>query len=153
MDRTSPVRDVMQTDVLTFAPDDSVDDSMRKLVDQGVRAAPVVDGDGTVVGVLSDADLIVQETQLHYPTLIAILGGTIELGHKRFEEELKKTLASTVRDVMTADPITCREDDTIERAATLLHDNDIAVLPVVRGGKLAGVIDRTAVLRAILGSR
>ena len=153
MDRSSPVRDVMQTNALTFGPADGVEESMRKLVDLGVRAAPVVDAEGNVVGVLSDADLIVQETQLHFPTLIAILGGTIELGHKRFEEDLTKALASTVGEVMTADPVTCREDDTIEHAATLLHDNDVAVLPVVRDRELVGVIDRTAVLRAILGSR
>jgi len=152
MDRNTPVRELMATDVLTFAPTDNVETSMRALVDAGVRAAPVIDADRNVVGVLSDADLIVQETKLHFPTLITILGGTIEIGHKRFDEEVRRALGSTVADVMSGKPITCSEDDTVEQAATIMHDHDVAVLPVLRDGKLVGVIDRTAVLRAILGS-
>jgi len=105
------------------------------------------------VGVLSDADLIVQETTLHFPTLITILGGTIEIGHKRFDEEVRRALGSTVADVMSDKPITCNDDDTVEHAATIMHDHDVAVVPVLHDGKLAGVIDRTAVLRAILGSQ
>jgi CBS domain-containing protein len=143
----------MATDVLTFAPTDNVEDSMRKLVDAGVSAAPVVDADGAVVGVLSDGDLIVQETKLHFPTLITILGGTIELGHKRFDEELSKALGSTVAEVMSDDPISVDDTDTIEQAATILHDKNLAMLPVLHDGKLVGTIDRTAVLRAILGSQ
>ncbi len=88
MDRNSPVRDIMTTDVLTFGPDDGVEQAMRTLLDRNIDAAPVVDEDGKVVGVLSNGDLIVQESELHFPTVMTFLGGTIEFGHKHFEEEL-----------------------------------------------------------------
>ena len=52
---------------------------MQRLVDRGVDGAPVVDAAGTVVGMLSTGDLIVQETQLHFPTVISFLGGHVEL--------------------------------------------------------------------------
>jgi CBS domain-containing protein len=150
MDRSSPVRDLMNTDALTFAPTDNVETAMRALLEKGVSAAPVVGPDGTVVGVLSDADLIVQESQLHFPTVLSILGASIELGHKRFDEDLQKALGATVAEVMSDDPVTVSEDDTVEDAATLMHDEDLASLPVLRDGKLAGVITRRDVLRAIL---
>jgi CBS domain-containing protein len=153
MDRSSPVRDLMSTDVVSFSAADNVEGAMRTMVEKGLSAAPVVDPDGTVIGVLSDADLIVQESNLHFPTLLSVLGASIEIGHKRFEEDLQKALGSTVGEVMSDEPVTCTEDDTVEEAATLMHDRDVAQLPVVRDGRLVGVISRTDVLRAILGSR
>jgi CBS domain-containing protein len=153
MDRSSPVRDLMSTDVVSFSADDNVESAMRVMVDKGLSAAPVVDSDGAVIGVLSDADLIVQESNLHFPTLLSVLGASIEIGHKRFEEDLQKALGSTVGEVMSDEPAVCTEDDTVEQAATLMHDHDVAQLPVVRDGKLVGVISRTDVLRAILRSR
>jgi CBS domain-containing protein len=152
MNRSSPVSEIMHTDVLTFGPDDPVEDAMRALVDGGLDAAPVTDADGTVLGVLSSTDLIVQETQLHFPTLLSFLGASIEIGHKRFEEELSKALGSKVSDVMTPKPVTCLESDTVEMVATLMHDHDMAQIPVVLAGRLVGIVTRNDVLRAILST-
>jgi CBS domain-containing protein len=152
MSRDTPVRDVMSTEVLTFAPDDNVRDAMAALVDRSIDAAPVVDGSGAVVGMLSTGDLIVQETQLHFPTVISLLGATLELpsSQKHFEDDLRKALGGTVEDVMSGDPVVCGEDDSIERAATLMHENDVSRLPVVRDGRLVGIVSRTDVLRVVL---
>ena len=79
MPRSTPVSNVMTTDVLTFRPDDNVGEAMSRLVDRGVDGAPVVDADGAVVGMLSTGDLIVQETELHVPTVISMFGATLEL--------------------------------------------------------------------------
>jgi len=153
MDRSSAVREVMSTDLVTLSPDDNVESAMRALVERGLSAAPVIDANREVVGVLSDADLIVQESKLHFPTLLSVLGASIELGHRRFDEELHKALGSTVAEVMESHPIVCDESDTVEQVATLMHDHDLALVPVVKAGKLVGVVTRTDVLRAILGSR
>lgn len=142
----------MHTDVLAVGPDDPVEDAMRALVNGNLDAAPVTDADGMVVGMLSNTDLIVQETQLHYPTLLSFLGASIEIGHKRFDEELSKALGSKVGEVMTAKPVTCVESDTVEAVATLMHDSDISRVPVVRDGRLVGIVSRNDILRAILSS-
>src|SRR5687767_489534 len=106
MPRDVKVRQVMTTDVLTFAPDEPVQDAMRRLVDAGVDGAPVV-GDGRVVGMLSSGDLIVQESQLHYPTVTTLFGGLIELpgDKRRFEEELHKAVGASVGEVMDDEPV------------------------------------------------
>ena len=140
----------MTTDVLTFGPDDGVEQAMRLLLDRDVDAAPVVDDKGAVVGLLSNGDLIVQESELHFPTVMTFLGGTFEFGHKHFEEELRRALGSKVSEVMTTDPVVCEDGDTIERAATLMHEHEVSRLPVVRDGRLVGIISRNDVLRAIV---
>lgn len=153
MDRDTPAREIMTTDVLTFRPDDKVEAAMRAMVDRNVDAAPVVDEAGRLVGMLSNSDLIVQESELHFPTVLSFLGATIEIGHKHFEEDLRKALGSKVSDVMEAKAVTITPDDTVERAATLMHEKDVSRLPVVSDGKLVGIVSRNDVLRAILASR
>jgi len=152
MPRNTPLSEVMTTEVLTFSPDDNVGDAMRTLVDRRIDGAPVVDGDGTVVGVLSTGDLIVSESRLHFPTIIELFGATLELpsSKRKFEEDLRRTLGSTVAEVMSTDPITVDVDDTVEAAATLLHRHDIARLPVIGPSGLVGIVSRVDILREIL---
>jgi CBS domain-containing protein len=155
MPRSVPVRDVMTTDVVTFSPDDTVRDAMRVLVDRGVDAGPVIDADRRVVGMLSTGDLIVQDAQLHVPTVISLFGAYLELPsqHRHFEEDISKALGATVAEVMADEIVTCSPDDTIERAATLMHEEDLSRLPVVDGdGRLVGLIARGDIVRAIVAS-
>ena len=135
---------------VTVSPGDGVEPAMRMLVDHDIDAAPVVDGDSVVVGLLSNTDLIVRESRLHFPTLLSFLGASIEIGHKRFNDELTSALSSTVQEVMTTNPVTATESATVEEVATLMHDHDIGQVPIVREGRLVGVVSRNDVLRAIL---
>ena len=152
---TIPVRQVMTTDVLTFFPGESVAEAMQKLVDRGVDAGPVVDGLGRPVGMLSTSDLIVRKSKIHMPTVITILGATLEWPSekKQFDEDIEKKLGGTVDEVMGKDPVTCSPDDSVEDAATIMHDSDVSRIPVVEDGKLVGIIARGDVLRAIVESR
>lgn len=151
MSRKTPVSEVMTTEVLTFGPDDNVGDAMRTLVDRGIDGAPVVD-DGSVVGMLSTGDLIVQESRLHFPTVISVLGATLELpsAQRHFDDDLRRALGSTVAEVMHRDPVTVGSDDTVEEAATLMHDHDVSRLPVVGDAGLVGIVARVDILRAII---
>ena len=152
MSSESPVRDVMTTDVVTFALHEPIVEAMQRLVDNDVDGGPVLDESGKVVGMLSTGDLIVQESQLHAPTVINILGGLFELpgSRKKFERELEQAVAVDVEDAMTANPVTCGPDDTVEWAATLMHDNDLSRVPVVEGDRLVGIVARGDVLRALI---
>jgi len=152
MSRQSPVSQIMTTEVLTFSPDDNVGEAMQSMVDHEVDGAPVVDSAGAVVGILSTADLIVGETKLHFPAVIVFLNATLELpsSKKAFDDDLRKTLGSTVGEVMAANPITVDATDTVEAAATLMHKHDISRLPVVDNSGMVGIISRTDILREIL---
>lgn len=152
MPRPTLVREVMTTDVLTFGPDEPVEDAYRRLSDRGVDGAPIVDGDGDVVGMLTTGDLLVQETKLHYPTVVSLFNAYLELpsSHRKFEKELRKAVGASVADVMTAEVHACSPDDTLERAATLMHEHDVSRLPVTEGHRLVGLIARGDILRAVM---
>lgn len=152
MARSTPVSSVMTKDVLSFSPDDNVRAAMQQMVDRGIDGAPVLDAAGTVVGVLTSSDLIVQEAKLHFPTIVSILGATIERPREkeRFDKEMQKALGASVGEVMHRDAVTIGPDDTIEDAATLMHDHDVSRLPVVDDAGLVGIIGRNDILRAII---
>jgi CBS domain-containing protein len=148
-----PVRDVMSTEVVSFAPDEPVLQAAERMVESGVDAGPVVDDAGRVVGMLSTTDLIVRESRMHLPTVISILGATLELPSqkRKFDEDVEKALGSTVDEVMGDTPQTCGPDDTVETAATLMHEHDLSRLAVVdERGVLVGIIARGDILRAIV---
>jgi CBS domain-containing protein len=151
--RDFPVRDLMVSDVVTFAPDQNVQDAMRVLVGRSIGGAPVVDDDGRVVGVLSMADLIVEEARLHFPTIVNFFGVNVALPwHDReLDESVSKALGEYVHEVMTDKPATIASDATIEDVATLMHDKQVSRVPVVDDeGRLAGLITRSDILRAVV---
>jgi CBS domain-containing protein len=153
MPRTTLVRTVMTTDVLTFRPADSVDAAAKALSDRRIGGAPVVDENNRVVGLLEDDDLIVQDSKLHFPTVISVLGAYIELPSQvsRFEAELRKAVGATVGDVMDAGPPTCGPDDTLETVATAMHEHDLSRMPVIdEDGVLVGIVARGDLVRAIV---
>jgi CBS domain-containing protein len=151
MSRQSPVSDYMTTEVLTFAPDDRVAEAMRTMVERGIDGAPVVDEQGAVVGMLSTDDLIVPEGKLHFPLVIELLGVGLQVPRGRhFDDDLRRALASTVGELMQEDPVSIEPDDTLEAAATLLHERRVSRLPVVGPSGLVGLISRVDVLRSVL---
>ena len=152
MPRDTLVRDVMTTEVLTFKPEDKVQAAAEAMAKRSIGGAPVVDGDGKVVGMLRDDDLIVSDVRLHAPTVISVLGAYLELpsSASRFDKEVRKAVGATVADVMTENPETCGEDATVEEVATILHEHNLSRLPVVRDDKLVGIVARGDILKEIV---
>jgi CBS domain-containing protein len=152
--RDTLVRDVMTTDVLLFTPEDGVQDAYERLTERGIDGGPVVDGEGQVVGMLSTDDLLVQETRLHYPTVVSLFGAYLELpsAHRRFEKELRKAVGAFVGDVMTTPAITCSPADSLEQVATIMHEHELSRLAVVDGGRLVGIVARGDILKAVMGA-
>lgn len=154
MPRDATVASAMTTEVLSLLGDATVETAMRTMVDRGIDGAPVLDGDGRVVGMLTTSDLIVRESRLHFPTVVSILSVTVEVPGRHFDDDVQKALGATVAEVMNPEPVTVRASDTIEQAATLMHDHDVSRLPVVDAdGRLVGIVARSDILRSILADR
>ena len=149
MPATTPVSAVMSRDVVTLRPDQSVEEAADVLAGKAIGAAPVVDADGKLVGLLRDEDLIVSEARLHVPTVISFLGADLVLPSSlhRFEHELKKAAGSSVGDVMITEFPVAKPDDTLDGLAAEMHDRDITHVPVVDGGKLVGIVARGDLVR------
>ena len=151
--RDLPVRDLMVTEVVTFRPEDNVQDAMRAMVGRGIHGAPVIDDGRHVVGVLTIGDLIVEEARLHFPTIVNLFGVNVAIPwhDKELDHSVAKALGEFVHEVMTENPVTTHADDTVEDAATVMHDKQVSRLPVVDGaGRLVGLITRMDILRAMV---
>jgi CBS domain-containing protein len=94
----------------------------------------------------------VKESRLHWPTVVAILGASIELKPRGFDESLEKALGSKVSDVMSRPAIVVEASATVEDAATLMSDERIARLPVVEDGRLVGIVSRVDILRGMISA-
>jgi CBS domain-containing protein len=151
MPTSVPVRTVMTTDVLTLRPEQSVREAASALLANDVDAAPVVDARGYLVGMLSTGDLVAQETEVHAPPAIALLGVVIPLrSASHFEAELHKVPGSTVGEVMTADPVTTSPDATIGEAAAAMTARGVSRLPVLEQDRVVGIVSRADVVRVLL---
>jgi CBS domain-containing protein len=146
------VREIMDRDPVTVAPDTSVEDVVRLLGEHGLPGLPVVDAEGRCVGIVTEADLVLpdDEGDLHIPHYVNLFGGTVFLEPlSRFERRLRKAFASTAADMMTADPDTVGPETTVREAARKIHDTGHNRLPVVEDGRLVGLVTRLDVLGAL----
>ena len=149
MPTSTPLRSVMSPDVVVLRPDQTLAEAADLLADHGIGAAPVVDDSGAVVGLLRDEDLLATEARLHVPTTIAILGVDFTLPSqvRRYDEELRQAIASTVGGAMETEFPHLGPDASIEDAATLMHESDVTHVVVVNAGKPIGIVARGDLVR------
>jgi CBS domain-containing protein len=148
------VREIMETDVATVRPEDTIESVLRTLRDHELPGIPVVNDGQRCVGIITEADLIMagEEEDLHLPHYFELFGGIVFLeSTKKFEERLRKATGSLARDLMTEDPITISPDATVEEAARVIARRKHNRLPVVEHGRLVGVVTRVDVLDALMG--
>ncbi|NLT06732.1 MAG: CBS domain-containing protein [Solirubrobacterales bacterium] len=148
------VRDIMEADTPTVAPEDSVEHVLAVMREHELPGVPVVNDGGRCVGIVTEADLVLPDDSgdLHLPHYVNIFGGTVFLEPlKRYEDRLRKAFASNAGDMMTEDPDTIDADETVEEAARLIHESGHNRLPVVEHGRFVGVVTRLDVLGALVG--
>lgn len=146
-------RDIMTPDPVTVSRDVTVTEAARIMSEKRVGALPVVDDKGSLVGLVSESDLIMQDVKVHFPTYLSLLGGYIFApgAADRFESALRKAVGATVADVMSVDPITVTPDALVTDVATLIIERDVARVPVVDGDVLVGIVSKSDIVRSLAG--
>ena len=146
--------EIMDADVPTVTREEDARRAIELLAQTDLGAIPVVDTEEKVVGIVSESDLVLseEESDLHLPHYLDIMGGIVFVGSmKGFEERLNKAFATNVRDLMTPDPVVASVDDTAEAVARKIADAHHNHLPVVDGdGRLAGMVTRADALAALV---
>lgn len=141
--------DVMTPTVITVDPQTSVQQLAVLLSERGISGAPVVDSSGNMIGIVSEGDL------LHRAEL-----GTEKRDERRrswwlehyasgLAQDYVKSHGRTVRDIMTRDVITVTEDASLADVAMLLETHRIKRVPVMRDGKIVGILSRANLVRAL----
>ncbi|VAX16972.1 hypothetical protein MNBD_NITROSPINAE03-801 [hydrothermal vent metagenome] len=144
-------KQIMTRNPYTVTPETTVRDLARKLTENNYSGAPVLDENGALIGVVTVSDLIFQRKKLHLPTVFTLFDSVITLGSQyEIDDQIKKMLGSTVSEIMTRDVITVDEDAQLEDIATIMSEQGRHFIPVVKDGQLAGVIDRSDIMKAIV---
>jgi CBS domain-containing protein len=142
-------KDLMTRDVLSVAPEASLKDVARALVERGISGLPVCDDAGRVLGVVSEADILFKERgRAERPD-----GLLAWLFEESSEAELAKTRARTAGEAMTAPAITIGPNRPAALAARLMIEQGVNRLPVVADdGTLLGIVTRADLVRAFTRS-
>ena len=141
-------RDIMTTPVVTAELETPVIEIARRLMERRISAMPVIDADGRVVGIVSEGDLMRWPQaggQRHTSWWLEMITASEERAR-----EYIKSHGRAARDVMTGNPITVEEEASLEEIATLLEKHRIKRVPVLREGKLVGIVSRANLLQGIV---
>jgi CBS domain-containing protein len=145
---------LMNADVPTVSPDDDARKAIDLLAKTDMGAIAVVDEDRKVVGIVSESDLVLsdEESDLHLPHYLNIMGGIVFVGSmKGFEKRLEKAFATEVSELMTADPVVVHDFEAADRVAKKIADFHHNHLPVVDSdGRFVGMVTRADALAALV---
>lgn len=143
-------KDIMTKAVVTVKPETSIEELSSLLVQNRISGVPVVDASGALYGIVTENDLISRNKRLHIPTVISFLDAAIYLeSSKKFEEAVRRLAATKVGDICVRKVITITEDTTVTDIATIMAEKKAYLLPVVKNGKVTGIVGKRDVVKAV----
>jgi CBS domain-containing protein len=142
--------DVMTKNVISVGPETPTRAVAKLLLDKGISAIPVVDEAGVALGMVSEGDLIRREIKI----LAASKAWWLEMlaeGEDLATEFLDylRTSDRPVREVMTTPVVTVAEDTPVQAIAEILQEHRIKRVPVLRNGRVVGIVSRADLVRAL----
>jgi CBS domain-containing protein len=139
--------EVMESHVVSVRPETTVCDVARELVARKISAVPVLEDDGKLVGIVSEGDLIRRVesgTERHRSWWLELLTTSEQLA-----TEYVKSHARYAGEVMTRQVVTVEEDTPLAKIAHLFEHHNIKRVPVVRNGKMVGIVSRLDLLHVL----
>ena len=142
-------KSIMSAPVVTIRPATPVRDAVRIMLDRHISGLPVVDDEGRLVGIVTEADLLPKEAQP--PVSEPLLGW---FGRSLWLERLvtghRKVEGRTVGEVMTHNVVTAEEETPVHVVASRMMRYGVNRLPIVRAGQVVGIVTRADVLKVFL---
>ncbi len=147
-----PAREFMETEPVSVQMDTPLAEVVRLFFRHRVRALPVVDSDGRLVGVVSERDLFPRKKGIPFSLekMVTLLGQPVD---KQQLTQHESAASTTVAETMSSNPVTITPETTIEDASMHMLDRRLSVLPVVEGNRLVGMVRRINLLQGIYGDR
>lgn len=144
-------REIMSRDVITVSPEEKVDTAARILLENKISGLPVVDANHRVVGIITEKDLIIRASELKVPFYITLFDSIIFLENPiRFNNDVKKYIATQVKDAMTRKVFVVEEDTPVDEIVEIMQKRAVNRVPVVRNDKLVGIITRNDILKTLV---
>ena len=147
-------RDLMTRDVVAVSPETPARNVAKVLLDGRISAVPVVDSEGTVLGILSQGDFLSHrkhqdEKESRHSWWLTLLAEGEPLAQEFLTQLRSHDL--TARELMTTPAVTVDESTYDSEIAALLTAHGIKRVPVLRDGKLVGIVSRADLIRAQAG--
>lgn len=142
-------KDVMTRHVIFVAPDASILEALRLMLQHKISGLPVIDKKGNLAGIVTEGDFLRRTetgTERKRPRWLEFL-----VGPGRLAKEYVHTHARRVDEVMTFDVQTITEDTPLDDIVEIMEKYRIKRLPVMRGGELVGIVSRANLLHALAG--
>lgn len=144
-------KDIMTKDVITVRAEDKVEKAAQLLLDNKVSGIPVVDGNSHVIGIITEKDLMIKASELKVPFYLTLFDSIIFLENPiRFNNELKKYTATHVKEAMTSKVYSVEEDAPVNDVVAIMQKHNINRVPVLRHGKLIGIVTRNDILKTMV---
>jgi CBS domain-containing protein len=147
MEESMIAAEVMTTDVITVNPEMLVTDLAKLLWEKRVSGVPVVNENGELIGIVSEGDLLHRresKSEHRRSWWLDVFARNRELAH-----DYVKTHGTKVKDLMTRKVITVAEATPLAEVADLFERHRIKRAPVIRDGRLVGIVTRANLVRAV----
>lgn len=148
-------KDIMEPHVRTLRKETPIKEVAEMMIAHDISGFPVVDENNTVLGVVSELDLMRKQIRPDEPSLWAICVWGINRSDKiaQYEDAVRKYMAETAGDIMTAPAVTVDEIADLETVGKLMFDKSIKRVFVTKNGTLSGVISRSAFVKLLLAQK
>lgn len=149
-------KDVMREDIVVLAPEDTIADAVEEFAQHNISGCPVVDEKGTVLGMMTETDILdslkthYRELKMKVPPETIIGISFVEIAKKREAVEAFEDIAGKpVMEAMSRDVITAEPEDELEDIIHKMVKNDVNRIAVVDGGVLVGIVTRGDIIKAV----
>jgi CBS domain-containing protein len=142
------VKDIMTKKVITINKNATVGELSKLLIKNKISGVPVVDNNNNLVGIITDADIIIQESDLPLPLSFS---HAFLQKYESYTKNTKEYLKTKVENIMTRRLKTVYEDNTITKVVNIIINNDINRIPVVdKNNRLKGIITRADIIKFMI---
>jgi len=139
--------DVMTRQVICVAPDSSIVEALRLMLQNRISGLPVVDKNGELIGIVTEGDFLRRSelgTQRRRAKWLEFI-----VGPGKLAEDYVHASGRKVEEIMTPEPCVVSEDDTLEKVVELMERRRVKRLPVVREGRMVGIVSRANLMHAL----
>jgi len=141
-------KDIMNRKVVTISKDSTVGDLAKLLIQKKVSGVPVINENSNIVGMVTEADIIMKESTLPLPLSFST---AFMNKYETFTKNNKEYLKTKIEDVMTRKVKTVKEDTKRTKVVNIMINNNINRIPVVdENDKLVGIITRANIIKSII---
>lgn len=147
------VREMMSSPAITVGPAVKIPEIARMMREQQISSIPVVDDDdGSLLGMITELDLIERNAPLREPRYLAVLSGLIPVSldeYRDYKDQVRHVLAINAEQLMNPEVKTIEPDASWEAVMKIMRDPAVFSLPVIENDQVIGIVTRTDLVRVI----